>query len=218
MEKNLDVSRVYQKIDRENATKFNYSISSILNNLYEAYKTSKITSKEKLEIKNLIFSKSSHVEKIIEDLKKPTLFNSHLKTLKKIIKRTINHSSEKIYNQKNLISSSKTSLKEKISNKLFLNEMSTNEGLNQSLLMDSNESIIFIEKTNQNLFSEEEDDNLSTTLGLELFNQSTNPSTPLNAGKIIKYKKENNFQKPNFKFKIGILKIDNQEKSRSKAF
>ncbi len=58
--------------------------------------------------------------------------------------------------------------------------------------MDLNESIMLIEKTDQNLFSDEEDQNLSTTLGFELFNLSTGPSTPLNAPKIIKNKKENN--------------------------
>jgi hypothetical protein len=202
MEKDLNILRVCQIKAKGNSRNFKYSISRILNNIYNAFKSLKITTKEKLEIKNLIFTKSSEIANILEDLKKPDLFNNHLKTLKKIIKRkTQTETEEKSSNKFIIINpANKTSSIKYNSNKKFLNlSKSTNKVLNQSLLMDSNESIIFIENTNQNLFSEQEDENLTTTLGLELFNQSTNPSTPLNARKIINNKNDNNFPIKNFK-------------------
>ncbi len=144
---------------------------------------------EKLKIKNLIFSKNPAITNFFEDLKNPITFDIHLKTLKRIIKSK-EEKNDKIIKQKKILKfnfPSKNYLfsSEKINFKKFKDPNETinnnSQNSNQSLLMDSNESIIFIEKTNQNLFSEEEAENLSTTLGLELINESTTPSTPLNA-------------------------------------
>jgi len=178
MEGNFNLERVCQNKSVETKTKFKYSISSILKNVYDAYNSSKISALEKLEIKNLVFSKSSAIETIMEELKNPILFDNHIQTLKRIIKRK-SENKRKIASKKfklpslNIFCSNESSKKLK---KCFAESSLTESLLNQSLPMDSNESIIFIEKTNQNLFSDEEDENLSTTLGLELFNLSTNPS------------------------------------------
>lgn len=200
MEENSKVLRVCQNKTKNINSKFTYSISSILQNLYDAFNSSKITAKEKLEIKSLIFSRSGSIAIILDELKDTNLFDVHLNSLKILIKsRTKN-------DEKNQTSKRKTKNKQFptlnifpkknvcLTKKFFKenNEASEEAQLNHSLLMDSNESIIFIEKTNQNLFSEEEDENLSTTLGLELFNLSTNPSTPLNTKKNIKKNEESN--------------------------
>lgn len=212
--------RVCNKKAKEENSNFKYSISSILKNLYDAYNSSKISAREKLEIKNLLFSKSSAIKSILEELKNPNLFDKHLNTLKKIIKTKLK-TEAKTASKKNNLSSIKILFSNDSSKKIkkFFKESESlpSEGLNQSLFMDSNESIIFIEKTNQNLFSEEEDENLSTTLGLELFNLSTNPSTPLNARKNLK--NENEIKLPTKSFKQGVdsESTPRQEKNISKT-
>jgi len=185
MDQKLNVLSQAKKANKTNLN-FKYSISSILKNIYEAFKSLKISAKEKLEIKNLIFSKSSSIAKILEELKNPNSFNVHLNTLKKIVKSSQTQIEEKTSKSRFTLSLNSLSTKKKnLKIKVFEESNLTIEALNHSLLMDSNESIILIEKTNQNLFSDEEDENLSTPLGFELFNLSTKSSSPLNKRQMI---------------------------------
>ncbi len=87
MADNCKVLTIYQNKAKKTDSNFKYPISSILKNLCEAFNSSLITAKEKLEIKNLIFSKSRVISDIMEELNNRKLFRAHLKTLKKTIKR-----------------------------------------------------------------------------------------------------------------------------------
>lgn len=159
----------------QNIPNFQYALSNILKNLYDSYSKGEINSIEKSEIKKIIFSKDSAISNIIEELKNPKLFNYHLTNLKSMVIK-LNKKREILSNRN---SNNKSSTNIDFDKEYFFIEQM--QAQDQSLLMDSNESIYFLEKTHQNLFSEAESENLSTTLGLTfLINESTNPSTPLN--------------------------------------
>lgn len=179
----------------ENLPNFQYAISNILKNLYDSYIKGELTLIQKSEIKRMIFSKHSALTNIFEDLKIPILFNHHLKLLKSLV--------ENLNDEKEMKSANLKSNKTRIY--YFSQNIEDNHDYffvqhNGIMNLDPNESIYFIDKTNQNLFSDQDTDNLSTTLGLTcLINDSTNPSTPLNGriSKTNKSKKNKKFPKQN---------------------
>jgi len=182
--------------DEEPKPTFQYSMSNILKNLYDAFTSKKITLDEKSDLKTLIFSKNPAITNIFEQLKDPKLFSFHLNFLKNFLITSKSNEEAKASEGKNF---DFLNIKKNLKLDKFNSFETPGQESNTSLLMDPNESIIFIEKTNQNFFSEEEAENLSTTLGLDMIYDSTNPSTPLNARKI--KKTENIITKPEKKSK-----------------
>ena len=162
----------------DNTSNFLYSCSNILKNLYDSYNQGKLSFFEKKEIKKMIFLKDPKISKIFENLKTPEFFNSNIDLLKSFL----NNSTENPEKSPPLI-------KKKIISQIFSKNAKSFFGdifqnLDQSLTIDSNESILILENSKQNLFSDDDLVNLSTTEELKkITNDSTNPSTPIKCRK-----------------------------------